>query len=204
VAFDLASASNYPQLREFLISKGMACSPIKVLHFFDALYTMNAEDYALELMTSESERSYMNMIRFGSTGIAEAWDIKYKRNMAYIQPGGATPIHIISRKICGIEPLEPSFQKIKIKPQPGDLAWAEIKHPTIRGSIEMRFENKNDIFMMEVTLPANTRSDIYLPVKFDHYNLFCNGKETKGAKMDNCVLIENVSPGKYFFEVRKN
>ncbi|MBS3777087.1 MAG: alpha-L-rhamnosidase, partial [Bacteroidales bacterium] len=131
VAFGLAPKSSYPQLREFLISKGMACSPIMARYLFDALYELEAENYALRLLTNELDRSWMNMIRFGTTIVSEAWDIKYKRNMTWNQPTGATPAYIIPRKIFGIEPLEPSFRKIRIKPQPGDLEQAEIKHPTI-------------------------------------------------------------------------
>jgi alpha-L-rhamnosidase len=62
--------------REFLISKGMACSPYGTPYLFDALYKMGAEDYAFELLTSETDRSWMNMIRFGTTITSEAWDIK--------------------------------------------------------------------------------------------------------------------------------
>jgi alpha-L-rhamnosidase len=204
VAFGIAPESAYPRIREFLISKGMACSPIMVRYLFDALYELGAEDYALELLTSETDRSWMNMIRFGSSGVSEAWDMKYKRNLAWIQPTGATPTYIISRKIFGIEPLEPSFRKILIKPQPGALESAEIVHPTIRGSIKMRFENHKDAFSIDVTLPGNTQTDICLPKKHDDYILFSNGKMIKSIDMNNYVLVQDVKPGKYFFELKKS
>jgi hypothetical protein len=41
----------------------------------------------------------------------------------------------------GIEPLEPGFRKIRIKPQPDLLKSAEIKHPTIRGDVTASFIN---------------------------------------------------------------
>ncbi len=204
VAFGIAPEENYSQIRDFLISKGMACSPIMVRYLFDALYELGAEDYALELLTSETDRSWMNMIRFGSTGVAEAWDMKYKRNLAWIQPTGSTPTYIIPRKIFGIEPIESSFRKILISPRPGALESAKIKHPTIRGSINMKFINDEDVFSVDVTLPGNTRSDICLPNKFANYNLLCNGEPIEGKELNERILIQDVSPGHYLFEIRKN
>ncbi len=203
-AFGIAPEENYSQIREFLISKGMACSPIMVRYLFDALYELGAEDYALKLLTSDTDRSWMNMIRFGSTGVAEAWDMKYKRNLAWIQPTGSTPTYIIPRKIFGIEPLEPAFRKILICPRPGPLESAEIKHPTIRGNINMKFINDGDFFSVEVTLPGNTRSDICLPIKFTNYNLLCNGEPIEGEDLNDRILIQDVSPGHYLFEIRKD
>jgi len=201
VAFGLAPDSVYSSIKEFLISKGMACSPGMTLYLFQALYKMGAEDYALDLITSDTDRSWMNMIRAGTTVTMEAWDIKYKRNLTWNHAWGAVPVYTISRKICGIEPLEPSFRKIRIKPQPGNMEWAKIKHPTIRGSVELKFENLSDIFIMEVTLPPNTSTDISLPVKFEKYRLLSNGKEIQGEETKKRILIKNVLPGFYKFEL---
>jgi hypothetical protein len=124
--------------------------------------------------------------------------------MGWNHAWGASPAYIISRKIFGIEPLEPSFRRILIKPRPGGLQWADIKHPTIRGAIEVKFKNQDDAFSMDVILPANTSSDICLPKKFEKYGLFCNGVTIKGKEQEDHVLIENVIPGKHTFEIREN
>ena len=203
VAFGLAPRENYPEISDFLISRGMACSPGMSMYLFNALYEMGAANYALDLITSETDRSWMNMIRFGTTVTSEAWDLKYKQNMTWNHAWGAIPAYVISRKICGIEPLEPSFRKIKIHPQPGHLEWAKIKHPTIRGSIELEFKNHDDIFAMDVTLPANTSTDIYIPVKFENYTFLCNGKKINAIETENQVIIKNIKPGKYSFELKE-
>jgi hypothetical protein len=203
-AFGLAPRDNYDELREFFISKGMACSPYGAFYLLNALYEVGAQDYALELLTSESDRSWMNMIRSGATTTTEAWDIKYKNNMAWNHAWAASPVNIISRKVFGIEPLEPSFRKILIKPRPGGLERAEIKHPTIRGYIEGKIENQDDVFSLEVILPGNTLTDICLPRKFRKYSLSCNGETVEGEEQEDYVSIKNISPGKYSFIIRKN
>lgn len=204
VAFDLAPETNYPEIRDFLQSRGMACSPGMSMYLFDALYKMGAEDYALQLLTSESDRSWMNMIRFGTTVTSEAWDLKYKRNMTWNHAWGAIPAYVISRKICGIEPLEPSFRTIQIKPHPSDLEWASIKHPTIRGSVEVEFENNADSYKMNTTIPPNTRSEVYIPLNFQDYTLMQNGEIIQGEEVENHVLVKNVGPGAHLFEITRN
>ncbi len=204
VAFGLAPEKNYPEIKEFLISRGMACSPGMSMYLFNALYKMGAEDYSLELITNETDRSWMNMIRFGTTVTSEAWDLKYKQNMTWNHAWGAIPAYVISRKICGIEPLEPSFRSIKIMPRPGDLEWAKIKHPTIRGSVEVDFENNNNEFSMNVTIPPNCQSDVYIPLKFSGYSLSLNGEAVQGVEVENHVLVESVGPGTHLFEITRN
>jgi hypothetical protein len=203
VAFGLAPVKNYPEITEFLVSRGMASSPGMSMYLFNALYEMGADDYALKLITSETDRSWMNMIRFGTTVTSEAWDLKYKQNMTWNHAWGAIPAYVISRKICGIEPLEPSFRKMRIKPHPSDLKWASIKHPTIRGSVKVDFENSDDSFKMNVTIPPNSQADIYIPLNFTDYVLTINDEETSGEELEKFVMIRDVNPGTYSFQLTK-
>ena len=204
VAFGLAPEANYPRLREFLISKGMACSPYGAPYLFDALYEVGAEDYALELLTSESDRSWMNMINFGTTITSEAWDMTYKRNMTWNHAWGASPAYIITRKIFGIEPLEPAFRKVLIRPRPGALESAEIKSPTIRGTVYAKFNSKpGESFDMEVVIPANTHARVMLadPGKED-FTLRLNGNEIPVHIEDGSVVIDDLKAGRYLLELK--
>lgn len=202
VAFGLAPENYYPGIRDFLISRGMACSPGMSMYLFDALYETGADDYAFQLLTSESDRSWMNMIRFGTTVTSEAWDLKYKRNMTWNHAWSAIPAYVISRKVCGIEPIEPSFRKIRIKPHISGLQWAKIKHPTIRGNVEVEFEHDENVFSMKVIIPPNCTSDIYIPRNSKQSTVTQNGKPIEGEKSGNYLLITDVMPGKYLFVVK--
>jgi len=203
VAFGLASRENYSQLGEFFKSKGMACSPYGAPYLFDALYEVGEQDYALELLRSESDRSWMNMIRFGTTITSEAWDIKYKKNLGWNHAWGASPVYVITRKIFGIEPLEPAFKKILIKPQPGKLKDAEIKSPTIMGTIYAKFENDpKKAFQLKLVIPANTTAKLMLPRPHEkNCTLKINGKTAEYRMEENFVTIDNVEAGKYDIKV---
>ncbi len=204
VAFGLAPEDYYPQLGKFLKSKGMACSPYGTPYLFDALYRLGLEDYALELLTSESDRSWMNMIRFGTTITSEAWDIKYKRNMTWNHAWGAAPVYIVTHGIFGIEPLEPAYRSVLIRPQPGDLRSAELKSPTIRGPINVRFTREPEVsFNLEVVIPPNTEAKVMLPrPAVDRLSLFVNGRGTPVVIEEGYVLVDNLKAGRYTLELR--
>ena len=106
------------------------------------------------------------MIRCGSTITLEAWDDSFKPNQDWNHLWGAAPGNIIPFKLMGVEPLEPGFSKVRIRPQPGNLEHAEISLPTIRGTIKMKIENTPQRRSVSLELPANMEAEIGLPDGF--------------------------------------
>ena len=165
LAFGLVPESNYRTVVEFIKSRGMACSPYGAQYLLEALYKEGEAQYALDLMTANTDRSWLNMLRIGSTMTTEAWDIKYKLNLDWNHAWGAAPANIIARKLMGVEPLAPAFKVVQIKPQPGKLAYAKIKTPTIRGTINCEWIASASGYQFNVSIPANTTARIYLPAQ---------------------------------------
>lgn len=204
LTFGLAPEKYAGKISEFVQSRGMACSVYGSQFLMDAVYDGNKADYGLELLTSTSERSWYNMIRLGSTISLEAWDNKYKPNQDWNHAWGAAPANIIPRKLMGIEPLEPGFRKIRIKPQPASLEHAEIKCPTIRGDVRMSFKNKpQQSFFLNLTIPANTTADVYLPFWSKSQKVSMNGDTVKYRTEGNFAVVEGVGSGSSLFEVLK-
>lgn len=145
------------------------------------------------------------MIKTGSTITMEAWDNKYKSNLDWNHAWGTVPASVIPRKLMGIEPLMPGFEKMRIKPQPGSLERAEIKIPTIRGDILMSFQNKvKESFFMELTIPGNTKADIYLPFWHKSQKITMNDSPVKYRNEGDFAVIENVGPGEFSIKVLAN
>ena len=96
------------------------------------------------------------MLRVGSTVTTEAWDIQYKNNGGWTHAWSTAPVQIIPRKLMGIEPREPGFGKIRIQPPPGNLTFADLRLPTIRGTVAASFKNPspNGEFQLNVTPPG--------------------------------------------------
>lgn len=203
LAFGLVPEKNVKSVLQFIRSRNMACSVYGSQFLLDAIYDGNDADYGLELLSSTSERSWYNMIRVGSTISLEAWDNKYKPNQDWNHAWGAAPANLIPRKLMGIEPLEPGFSKIRIKPQPSSLEFAEIKHPTIKGDIEAKFKNSSDEFMLEVDIPGNTTAELHLPFYSSKQKVFINNEPVVYKKQSNFTVIENIGSGNWVVIVKK-
>lgn len=204
LAFGLVEEKNEASVLQFIRSRKMACSVYGAQFLLDAIYDKHDAAYGLELLTSTSERSWYNMIRVGSTITLEAWDNRYKPNQDWNHPWGAAPANLIPRKLMGIEPLEPGFRKIRIKPQPSTLEHAEIKHPTILGDVIASFNNiPNESFQLEVTIPANSSADIYLPFFSKKQKIEQDNQPVSYQRKGDFSVIENVGSGKWVFSVER-
>ncbi|WP_114790584.1 alpha-L-rhamnosidase C-terminal domain-containing protein [Niabella yanshanensis] len=197
MAFGMVPEKNRQAVSDFIKSRKMACSVYGSHFLLEAIYNANDAAYGLELLASTMERSWYNMIRVGSTVTLEAWDNKYKPNQDWNHAWGAAPAHLIPRRFFGIEPIEPGFSKVRIRPQPAGVKEAAIKVPTIRGDITALFTNQpGESFLLEVNLPANTTGEIWLPLTGKKSKLLLDGKERQFKKHGAFAII-NAGSGKH-------
>jgi hypothetical protein len=202
MAFGLAPARYIPSIKDFMHTRKMACSISGALVLLEALYENHDAAYALELLSSTSDRSWYNTIRIGSTLTIEAWEDKYKPDLDWNQSAGSVPANIIPRRLMGIEPIEPGFRKIRIKPQPATLRQANIKMPSIRGDIRVSFDNlPGEKFTLEVEIPANTTAEVWLPKISKTYKLTVDELSQKGTVDGDFVKTETGS-GKHTFVIQ--
>lgn len=205
LAFGLTDSRQIPSVVQFIRSRGMACSVYGSQFLLDALYDAEAADYALELLTSKDKRSWYNMLRAGSTITFEAWDNQYKSNQDWNHAWGAAPANLIPRKLMGIEPILPGFEKIRIKPQPAALEEASIKLPTIRGDVQADFLNQPEQFCLHIDIPANVLADVYLPLPsgVKQYVLTLNNKPVVSMLREGkFVKIPSVGSGSKYFVIK--
>ena len=169
LAFGLVPADRKAGVVDFIKSKGMACSVYGAQYLLEGLFLAGEEEAAIALMTSDSPRSWVNMMREGSTITMEAWGEAYKSNLDWNHAWGAAPANIIPRFVAGIRPLEPGFAKALIGPQPGALNSLQIKTPTIRGDIHLSMDRQPDRCTFHITIPANMTARFVLPAMCDNY-----------------------------------
>lgn len=163
LAFGLVPGDRQAGVVEHLRSRGMACSVYAAQHLIDGLCRAGAGDHALDLMTSTGERSWAHMIYdVGSTITLEAWDDRFKPNQDWNHAWGAAPANLIPRRVMGIMPVEPGFGRVRIAPQIGELTAASIRHPTIRGPIDLRIEQTAESYRVVVKLPDTMTGELAL------------------------------------------
>lgn len=167
------------QVLKHIQSRGMACSVYGAQFLLEALYDGGLQDYALQLLTSKGERSWWNMLRRGSTITMEAWDRQFKPNTDWNHAWGAAPANIIPRKLMGIEPLEPGWRRMRIHPQPGSLKAAEIRVPTILGTVKASFTHLPGLFRLNTVIPSGAVAEVMLPCSKRSYRLTVNAKSVR-------------------------
>jgi len=179
LAFGIVPGKNLKSVVSYIKSRGMACSVYGAQYLLEGLYLNGEADYALDLMTSTSDRSWWNMIKVGSTMALEAWDMKYKPNSDWNHSWGAAPANIITRCMWGIRPIQPGFAFVQIKPQLGRLTSGKIKVPTLKGAIiaeYLKIDNQYSSFIIE--LPKGMKGEFVLP-QGNQVKITVNKKQVK-------------------------
>lgn len=209
LAFGLVDESKTPSVVEFIKSRGMACSVYGAQFLLEALYVVDEGETALDLMTNDSDRSWPHMIYdIGSTMTLEAWDPKYKPNLDWNHAWGAAPANIIPRLLVGVEPIEPGFSVVRIRPQIGSLSSVNAEVPTIRGMVQVSIERDETDYRLRCTIPANMTALVHLPAsnslqvsEGDHPAASAEAISYVGMEKGRAVF--RVEAGSYDFSVKQ-
>ena len=198
LAFGLVPESERDRVANFVVSRGMACSVYGAQYLLEALFEAGREDEAIALMTSQSERSWWNMLKEGSTISLESWGQKYKANLDWNHAWGAAPANIIPRYVLGVRPLTPGFEKALIRPQSGSLEVQGVV-PTIRGPVTVGVRQKKNVsYKLMLEIPVNMTARLELPpLPVRDGELTFDGHDTKPAFKDGRLLFDNVESGKH-------
>ena len=202
LAFGLVPQERITRVVEFIKNKGMACSVYGAQYLLESLYAAGEDDAALALLTNQTDRGWWHMInRVGTTISLEAWDNKYKPNQDWNHAWGAAPANIIPRCLMGVEPLEPGWRKIRIRPQPGSLRNASLDIPTVRGDVHVDFQNESRRFVLNIKLPGNTIGRVELQHREYTKVIKLDGSTFKAPIRDNYFILEPLRSGIHRIEL---
>jgi hypothetical protein len=199
LAFGLTPEERRGKVVAFVKSRGMACSVYGAQYLMDALFDAGEDDHAYALMLAPGGRSWRHMTEdVGTTMTLEAWDQKDKPNQDWNHAWGAAPANIIPRKLMGVEPIEPGFRAVRIRPRPGPLKAASLDLPTIRGTIHVDFEASPDSFAVGVEIPANVRARVHLPAGSRADDVVrVDGVPRSARRQGDDLVVEPIGSGKH-------
>ena len=181
-------------------------------HLMSALSKLGRTDVAYRLLLQESYPSWLYMIRMGATTIWERWD-GYTEERGFQTPDMNSFNHYafgsvgewLFRTVAGIEPLEPGFGRILVRPQIGDgLSFVRARYGSIRGPIEVEWKVEGSKLALSVAIPANTTAEVHLPAR-DPATVTEGGVPAERAegvrllRVENGVAIYEVASGRYRF-----
>jgi alpha-L-rhamnosidase len=166
-------------------------------------------DLAYALLEQTTPPSWLYPVKMGATTIWEKWlsllpdrsiNVSSFNNYAYGAIGDW-----LYREVAGICPGSPGYQRIIIHPHPGgQLTEADASYDSDYGMIRTAWKLTTGQLEMEVTIPPNTRAEIWIPARDP------GAVREKGQPLsaipgmqpsrinDGCVIIEAGS-GNYIF-----
>jgi hypothetical protein len=204
LAFGIVPPERVPRVVALLGERGMAPSVYGAQFLLQGLYRAEAGEQALRLLTATGPRGWAHMLYdVGSTITLEAWDASFKPNLDWNHAWGAAPANLIPRWLMGVRPLAPGWGRMVIQPQPGSLAYAQLRLPTVRGAVFTRFESTPARFRLEVRLPANTSARVMLPRDGRRgTSVTVDGRAARARVEGAAVVVDSLGAGRHVLELR--
>jgi alpha-L-rhamnosidase len=197
------------QAKDYHISTGMPATHL----LLPALTQSGHTDVAYRMLAQQTYPSWGYFLHMGATTIWERWDSLTEKGFnadamnSYDHANLGTCTEWFYSTLLGINTLEPGFQKIIIKPEPGgDVTWANGHYDSIHGWIDCFWKQDETSFILDVTIPVNTSALVYLPASDPGRVSESSGAAAKqrGVSfkgMDHSDAIFEIGSGTYHFTV---
>jgi PKD repeat protein len=201
LVFGLVPASKQAAVVSYInsriVAKGaMPCGVYGAQYMLEGLFLAGDTDVALGLMTTNSTRSWMNMINIGSTLTDEAWSLLDKSNEDWNHAWGSAPGNLIPRYVLGVRPLAAGYGQILIQPQLGaTLSYVQGTVPTIRGPVSVQVTNAPGNYQMSVTVPGNVTATVMLPST--NTSAVVDGSVVSGTLSNGWLTLTNIGSGQH-------
>jgi len=172
--------------------------------FFEILSEYGMHDLAYEALNKKTQPSFGWWIEQGATTTWEQWNGSGSRNHPMFGGG----IVWFYRKLAGMDTdaRQPGYRNIIFRPQPvADITYASYSNLTPYGNAGIRWEKKDNLFMMDITVPVGSTALIYVPAES------LSGIKESGKKvneksgtltylgMDKNYVVLSVNSGDYHF-----
>ncbi|HTI11916.1 MAG TPA: family 78 glycoside hydrolase catalytic domain [Puia sp.] len=183
-----------------------------VLHRFG--YT----DIAYRLLMQDSYPSWLYPVKMGATTIWERWDgIKPDGDFEAVTMNSFNHYAYgaigdwMYRVVTGLDTYEdgPGYQHSKIAPHPGGgLTEAAADLQTPYGLLSSHWQKVNDSLLLDLVIPANTSSTVYLPAPdggliTEAGKLLTAVKDIEVAGVGKGYLMLKLGSGHYHFAVKE-
>ena len=162
-------------------------SPYMEYYVLEALCKMGEYDAAYDRI----KERYEGMMNEDYSTLWEFWD-SWRGTMNHAWSGG--PLVIMSKHFAGITPLESGYEKVKIDPQYTMFNSVNCTVPSVKGLITFNYENNNENYIIDLTLPQGTKAVLYVPdqavVKINSEVYYKNGSYVNADKTMEIEIIE--------------
>jgi alpha-L-rhamnosidase len=181
-----------------------------------ALSSIGRYDLAFRLLLNEDYPSWGFEVKMGATTMWERWNtIRANSEFGPVQMNsfnhyayGAVADWMF-KHIGGLQALEPGYKKSRIAPLIGlgGLASARGNLRTVYGLLACDWKIANGMLTLDVTVPANTASELFIPAAeakavLEGASPAASAPGVRSSSFSNGVLTLTLGSGHYKFTVR--
>ena len=132
-------------------------------YLFQTLADNGLNEIMYKMHNHEEVPGYGFQLQFGATTLTELWDPRAGASWNHFMMGQIEEWFF--KSLAGIRSEENSgFKEIIIAPQPvGDLKFVEASYETLYGKIAVDWKKQDEVFTLNVSIPANCTAKIYMP-----------------------------------------
>ena len=137
--YGMVEERDLPAVIDCIRSKGICCGVYMAYFLLKGLARCGEYDLMNELLFSEGEHSWANMLREGATTCWEAWGKEQKWNTSLCHPWASAPVVLFFEDVAGVRPAKPGFETIEHTPHaPEWLGDMELCIGTVKGPLRVR------------------------------------------------------------------
>ncbi len=182
----LAEKEQYDTIKAVLTSTKNS-SPYMEYYALEALCKMGEYEAA----DSRIKERYEDMVNKDYSTLWEFWN-SWQGTMNHAWSGG--PLVIMSKHFAGIAPIEAGYEKVKIDPQYALSDTLSCTVPSVKGLITLNYEKTSDNYIINVTLPENMKTVLYIPegaeVSINSELYYQNGEYINVNGAGNVEIVE--------------
>ncbi|RPI23607.1 MAG: hypothetical protein EHM61_19320 [Acidobacteria bacterium] len=205
LAHGLAAAERREGARAAVKRGGHTTGPILARYLVQAYGDNDQDESLMEWLLNPKGRNFAYTLNDGGTFTYEHWLGRNSRpdgrgaseSHAY---GANAGVLALQEYILGVRIMSPQAARLRIRPHVAGLAFARGQIPTQSGRVSVDWE-AGKAFRMKLTLPCNTRADVYVPKgPPDGTRVKVDGKTRQGEVAGQYILLRDVGSGQHVFE----
>jgi alpha-L-rhamnosidase len=132
-------------------------------YLLDVLCDEGQENLGLHMLLQPEYPGFGFQLALGATTLWEQWRFKGWMNSHNHHAFAGVTSSFYSR-LAGIRPLEPGYRRIEIRPFfPTALSFVEASQETVMGTVKVRWERRDGMVQLRISIPANTTARVALP-----------------------------------------
>jgi len=215
LALDIADEKNRVDIAKKLVSdirvhdNSFTSGDVGYRFLLKALAMEGYSNLIYEMNNQSEKPGYGYQLKMGATALTEKWnaDGAYMGSQNHFMLGQINEwfFHDLAGIGVADDGSGAGFRHSVIKPMlAGDLNWVKGSYQTVSGLITSEWERDNDLFSLDVSIPANILATVYIPAKEESDvqesgTLAGKSEGVRFLRLENGSAVYEIGSGNFHF-----